>query len=157
MEKPVGLQSTGLQRVGHDWVTNAHTDYVHFYSNAVVKYNYIHVCINVFVCVCIYMLYAYILLMEERYHKDKSAQGPWESKCCSSPQRFTYQLGPEHARTYHYLVVLKPSYLGNIVCFSSGLHSTPSPDRLPLLCSPVLKTSTPVPGHADPETGKWNL
>ena len=57
-------------------MTNAHTDYVHFYSNAVVKYNYIQVCINVFVCVYIYMLYAYILLMEERDDKDKSAQGP---------------------------------------------------------------------------------
>ena len=25
VEEPSGLQSTGLQRVGHDWVTNIHT------------------------------------------------------------------------------------------------------------------------------------
>ena len=34
-EEPGGLQSTGSQRVGHNWATNTHTGvpYAHFYTN----------------------------------------------------------------------------------------------------------------------------
>ena len=31
-EKPGGLQSIGLQRVGHDWATNTHTHNIPFYG-----------------------------------------------------------------------------------------------------------------------------
>ena len=64
-------------------MTNAHTDYVHFYSNAVVKYNYIHVCINVFVCVCIYIyIYIYIYIILIYYFNGR--KGPQRQKCPGS-------------------------------------------------------------------------
>ena len=94
-EKPVGLQSMGLQRVRHNWATNTHTDYMHLYSNAVVKYNYIHmytyvyviiyiytytqICMCVCVCVCIYIdIYIYIYIYIYSFNGGK---GPQRQKC----------------------------------------------------------------------------
>ena len=50
-EKPGGPQSMGLQRVGHDWVT----EHTHTQRNWTSIYMYKYVCVNIHICVCVYI------------------------------------------------------------------------------------------------------